>query len=100
VKIEKLMHDFLAEKLNGGLFAYIEVRVIGNEIGTQVAYYTVQEGIVYEINKDGTLINSEDELQSVESQLIRIGEYEQGKAYPLKNAYCSFNEFLNQNKLN
>jgi hypothetical protein len=91
---------FLKQKLEGGLFAYLSVKIFGNEVSTQIAYYTVLNGKVYELSKDGTLTNSKEDLLSVESTCFKVGEYEHGKAYPIKTTICSFQQFLNKNKLN
>jgi len=80
-ELDKNTHDFLAKKLNGKAFVYVGMIMIGKEFSVEKSYYTVKDGIVYSIEKDGELYQSKDTLLSVECECFCIGKYSQAKKY-------------------
>jgi len=87
------INDYLAKKLEGGLFAHPTAYAIGDEIHLGLRYHTVLNGVVYELNgtnKDKT----GDELITVEAQLIRVGDYVDGNTYSFLSRSLTHDELL------
>ena len=80
------------KKLEGGLFACITLSYCGRDFVARKDLYTVQNGIVYAVLKDGTLYETEDILWHVERDCHRIGTYNPNKKYKTTAKTFSYSE--------
>lgn len=99
IKHSKEVNDFLTKKLEGKVFVHIYMLKIGRNYSFTKQYYTVKEGEVYIIEKDGTLYPSKDTLFSVEYECTPVGVYDSKKKYERVIKDYSYSEVKNILKL-
>ena len=80
--MDKELHNHLATKMEGGLYAHIWVtpNIGAKEFIISKDYYTVIGGRVFAIEENG-LYPSEDSLLTTETECRRIGKYDPNKTY-------------------
>lgn len=71
--IEKQLKE--SGELEGGLFAYLSLRYCGRDYVARRDLYTVKDGIVYNIDSDGSLFATGDVLYHIQRDCHRIGKY-------------------------
>lgn len=75
------IENFLAQELEGGLYACITVNnVFGNSFIAVRDLYTVLDGVCYQICGND-LVKSEDNLIHIKASCKRIGKYDRNKSY-------------------
>lgn len=75
--IERELSNKLKEsrELEGGLFAEISLHYCGRDYVARRDLYTVKDGLVYSINKDGSLYPTNDILYHIQRDCHKIGKY-------------------------
>jgi len=74
---DKYLSDELKKsgELEGGLFAEISLRYCGRDYVARRDLYTVKDGEVYTINKDGSLFATGDSLWNLKRDCHKIGKF-------------------------
>ena len=99
--IEKELSDNLKKtgELEGGLFAEISLRYCGRDFVARKDLYTVKNGLVYSINKEGSLFATGDCLYHVQRDCHRIGKYNPDDNNQFKSSTFSYSEIKKLLKL-
>ena len=71
----------LSKELEGKVFEYVWVTNTGDTFFCAKDYYTVKDGEVFFITKDGELQPSDDTLLSIKSECRSVGRYNPDKQY-------------------
>lgn len=87
------------KELEGGLFAEISLRYCGRDYVARRDLYTVKSGIVYNINEDGSLYATGDNLYSLKRDCHRIGKYNPNKKYKFNTWTFSYAEIKKSLKI-
>ena len=92
--IEKELSDNLKKtgELEGGLFAEISLRYCGRDFVARKDLYTVKDGLVYNINKDGSLFATGDCLYHVQRDCHKIGKYNPNDKNQFKSSTFSYSQ--------
>ena len=90
--IERKLSDNLKQtgELEGGLFAEISLRYCGRDYVARKDLYTVKDGLVYIINKDGSLYATGDCLYHVQRDCHKIGKYNPNDKNQSKSSEFSY----------
>ena len=99
--IEKELSDKLKKtgELEGGLFAEISLRYCGRDYVARKDLYTVKDGLVYSINKDGSLYATGDCLYHVQRDCHKIGKYNPADKNQFKSSTFSYSQIKQMLKL-
>lgn len=91
---EKELSDNLKQtrELEGSLFAEISIRYCGRDYVARRDLYTVKNGEVYNINKDGSLCETGDSLWNLKRDCHKIGKYNPDKKNQFKTKTFSYAE--------
>lgn len=71
----------LSKELEGKVFEHVWVTNSGDTFFCAKDYYTVKDGKVFYIGKDGQLTPSKDTLLSIKSECRSVGSYKPDKQY-------------------
>ena len=82
----------ISEELEGGLFAEISLRYCGRDYVARRDLYTVKDGIVYNINKDGSLYATGNLLYHVQRDCHKISKYNPADKNQFKSSTFSYSE--------
>lgn len=99
--IEKKLSEKLKKtgELEGGLFAEISLQYCGRDFVARKDLYTVKNGLVYSINKDGSLYATGDCLYNVQRDCHRIGKYNHDDNNQFKSSTFSYSQIKKLLKL-
>jgi hypothetical protein len=99
--IEKELSDKLKEsgELEGGLFAEISINYCGRDYVARKDLYTVKDGLVYSVCKDGSLYATGDILYHIERDCHRIGKYNPANKNQFKSSTFSYSQIKQVLKL-
>lgn len=100
-EIEMELSDNLKKtgELEGGLFAEISLSYCGKEYVARKDLYTVKNGLVYSINKDGKLYYTGDCLYHVQRDCHKIGKYNPANKNQFKSNTFSYSQIKQMLKL-
>jgi hypothetical protein len=92
--VEKELSDNLKNtgELEGGLFAEILLGYCGRDFVARKDLYTVKSGLVYSINKDGSLYATGDCLYHVQRDCHKIGKYNLNDKNKFKSSTFSYSQ--------
>lgn len=85
--------------LEGGLFAEISLLYCGRDYVARKDLYTVKDGLVYSINKDGSLYATGDCLYHVQRDCHKIGKYNPADKNQFKSSTFSYSQIKQVLKL-
>lgn len=99
--IEKELSDNLKKtgELEGYLFAEISLRYCGKDYVARKDLYTVKNGLVYSINKDGSLYATGDCLYHIQRDCHKIGKYNPNNKNQFKSSSFNYSQIKNLLKL-
>ena len=99
--IEKELSDNLKKtgELEGCLFAEISLQYCGRDYVARKDLYTVNDGLVYSINKDGSLYATGDCLYHVQRDCHKIGKYNPADKNQFKSSSFSYSQIKKLLKL-
>lgn len=86
-------------ELEGGLFAEISINYCGRDYVARRDLYTVKDGLVYSINKDGSLYATGDILYHIQRDCHKIGKYNPADKNQFKSSTFSYSEIKKLLKL-
>ena len=91
---EKELSDNLKKtgELEGWLFAEISLRYCGRDFVARKDLYTVKNGVVYSISRDGSLFETGDCLYHVKRDCHKIGKYNPDDKNEFKSSVFSYSE--------
>jgi len=100
-KIDKELSDNLKRsgELEGGLFAEISINYCGRDYVARRDLYTVKDGLVYGINKDGSLYATGDVLYHIQRDCHKISKYNITDKNQFKSSTFSYSEIKKLLKL-
>lgn len=78
---ESEIERVLSKELEGNVFEYVSITNSGDTFFCAKDYYTVKDGEVYFIAKDGVLQPSGDTMLSLKSECRKVGKYDPKKQY-------------------
>jgi len=92
--IEKELSENLriSGELEGGLFAEISLCYCGRDYVARRDLYTVKEGVVYSINKNGSLYATGDLLYHIQRDCHKIGKYNPNDKNQFKSSTFSYSD--------
>lgn len=92
--IEKELSEklIISGELEGGLFAELSLRYCGRDYVARRDLYTVKDGLVYNINKDGSLYATGDLLYHIQRDCHKIGKYNPTDKNQFKSSTFSYSE--------
>lgn len=99
--IEKKLSDILKKsgELEGGLFAEISLRYCGRDYVARRDLYTVKDGLVYSINKNGILYATSHVLYHIQRDCHKIGKYSPNDKNQFKSSEFSYSDIKKLLKL-
>jgi hypothetical protein len=99
--IENELSDNLKKtgELEGGLFAEISLWYCGRYYVARKDLYTVKNGLVFSINKDGSLYATGDCLYHVQRDCHKIGNYNSADKNQFKSSTFSYSQIKKLLKL-
>ncbi len=91
----------LAKQMEGKLFANIHVSpgISVDHIYCTKTFFTVLDGKVYELHKNGELYKTDDTLMMVGRECRQVGKYEKGKGYERIGKDYTFEELAKRLEL-
>ncbi len=91
--------QMLKARMEGKLYSYISVSYFQGTAYCSKWFYTVKNGVVYEIESDGVLSPSADSLLDLYGSAKMVGKYKPEKNYMPKTKVFEYKEILKMLKL-